>query len=214
MAIITKIEEQKNKKRVNIFVDDAFFCGLNKETAVIFRLKVGNVIEESKLQEALFESEVKSAFEKASEYLGSRMHTKKELFDKLLKKGYQKDVILKAIEKLEEYHYVDDELYSKQFIAENKRYSRRIIENKLREKGVSADIVSGAIDEHFSDDGEYELCLKQAEKYVKSKDMSKEGAYQKLVASLARKGFAFDMIKQVCKKVVSAEDADKIEDLD
>lgn len=191
-----------------------FFCGLNKETAVIFRLKVGNVIEESKLQEVLFESEVKSAFEKASEYLGSRMHTKKELFDKLLKKGYQKDVILKAIEKLEEYHYVDDELYSKQFVTENKRYSRRMIENKLREKGIGADIVAGAIDEHFSDDGEHELCLKQAEKYVKSKDMSKEGAYQKLMASLARKGFAFDMIKQVCKKVVSAEDADKIEDLD
>ena len=214
MAVITKIEEQKNKKRVNIFVDDAFFCGLNKETAVIFRLKVGNEIEESKLQDAIFESEVKSAFEKASEYLGLRMHTKKELFDKLLKKGYQKDVILKAIEKLEEYHYVDDELYSKQFITENKRYSKRMLENKLREKGVSADVVAESIGEYMSDDGEYELCLKQAEKYVKGKDMTKDGAYQKLLASLARKGFAFDIIKQVCRKVISAEDAEKIEDLD
>ena len=64
MAVITKIEEQKNKKRVNIFVDDAFFCGLNKETAVIFRLKVGLEVDDNKLKEAVFESEVKSAFEK------------------------------------------------------------------------------------------------------------------------------------------------------
>ena len=214
MAIITKIEEQKNKKRVNIFVDDAFFCGLNKETAVIFRLKVGNEIEESKLQDAIFESEVKSAFEKASEYLGLRMHTKKELFDKLLKKGYQKDVIAKAIEKLEEYRYVDDGLFSKHFITENKRYSKRVLELKLREKGVNTEIIGDSIDEYTSDEDEYDLCLKQAEKYVKSKDMTKEGAYQKMVASLVRKGFEFDMIKSVSKKVLSAEDAEKIDNME
>ena len=94
MAVITKIEEQKNKKRVNIFVDDAFFCGLSKETAVIFKFKVGLEIDENLLKEAVFDSEVKRAFEKASDYLSVRMHTKKELFEKLLKKGYEKEVIL------------------------------------------------------------------------------------------------------------------------
>ena len=71
-----------------------------------------------------------------------------------------------------------------------------------------------SIDEYTSDEDEYDLCLKQAEKYVKSKDMTKEGAYQKLVASLARKGFEFDMIKQVSKKVLSAEDAEKIDNME
>ena len=66
MAIITKIEEQKNKKRVNIFVDDAFFCGLNKETAVVFKLKVGSEIDEELIKDAVFDSEVKSAIEKSN----------------------------------------------------------------------------------------------------------------------------------------------------
>ena len=196
-----------------IFVDDSFFCGLNKETAVIFGLKENKEIDEEKLKVAVFESEVKSAFEKASEYLGLRMHTKKELFDKLLKKGYQKDVISRAIEKLEEYHYVDDELFARHYVEQNSKYSRVMIENKLRQKGINAEIIDDSIDEYTSDEDEYNLCLKQAEKYVKSKDMTKEGAYQKLVASLARKGFGFDVIKQVSKKVLSAEDAEKIEDL-
>ena len=52
MSEITKIEDQKNKKRVNIFVDDAFFCGLHKETAVTFGLKIGKTVDEKWLKEA------------------------------------------------------------------------------------------------------------------------------------------------------------------
>ena len=89
MAIITKIQEQRNKKRVNIFIDDAFFCGLNKETAVIFRLKVGLEVDEELIKDAIFDSEVKSAVEKANDYIGTRMHSKRELYEKLLKKGYK-----------------------------------------------------------------------------------------------------------------------------
>jgi regulatory protein len=132
MSVITKIEDQKNKKRVNIFVDDAFFCGLLKETAVIFKLKVGKEIDETVLKEAVFSSEVKSAFDKASDYLGLRMHTKKELFNKLLKKGYEKDVIEQAIKKLEEYHYVDDGLFAKQFTQKIFMLNTLIQANSLR----------------------------------------------------------------------------------
>lgn len=204
MAIITKIEEQKNKKRVNIFVDDAFFCGLNKETALIFKLKVGKEVDENVLKEAVFESEVKSAFEKAADYLSVRPHSKRELFNKLLKKGFEKQAIEEAIKKLEEYHYIDDEIYAKQVIEQNKKYSKRMLELKLREKGISSDIIQ----ENFSDSAanlEFEICKKQVEKLVKSKDMTKEGAMQKLFAALARKGFAFDVIKKATKAVINED---------
>ena len=204
MAIITKIEEQKNKKRVNIFVDDAFFCGLNKETALIFKLKVGKEVDENVLKEAVFESEVKSAFEKSADYLSVRPHSKRELFNKLLKKGFEKQAIEKAIKKLEEYHFIDDEIYAKQVIEQNKKYSKRMLELKLREKGISSDIIQ----ENFSDSDdnlEFEICKKQVEKLVKSKDMTKEGAMQKLFAALARKGFAFYVIKKATKAVINED---------
>lgn len=204
MAIITKIEEQKNKKRVNIFVDDAFFCGLNKETAVIFRLKVGNQIEEAVLKQAIFDSEVKSAEEKGADYLATRMHSKKELYEKLIKKGFEKAVILKALEKMEEYHYVDDELFAKQFIEQNKKFSRKMLENKLKQKGISPDIIQENFENHDEND-EFELCKKLAEKYAKSKDLSKDGAVSKMYASLARKGFAFDTIKKATKHIISQD---------
>lgn len=203
MAVITKIEEQKNKKRVNIFVDNAFFCGLNKETAILFRLKENSEIDENTLKNAIFESEVKSAFEKAIDYISSRIHTKKELFDKLFKKGFEKKVIDSAIFKLEEYNYVNDELFAKTFVQENYKYSKKMLENKLKQKGVSSEIISNVL-ELNTDEKEEELCEKQLKKLLKSKnknDFSKE-ELQKIYMSLFRKGFEFDLIKKVCRKVL------------
>lgn len=203
MAVITKIEEQKNKKRVNIFVDNAFFCGLNKETAILFRLKENSEIDENTLKNAIFESEVKSAFEKAIDYISSRIHTKKELFDKLFKKGFEKKVIDSAIFKLEEYNYVNDELFAKTFVQENYKYSKKMLENKLKQKGVSSEIISNVL-ELNTDEKEEELCEKQLKKLLKSKnknDFSKE-ELQKIYMLLFRKGFEFDLIKKVCRKVL------------
>ena len=205
MATITKIEQQKNKARVNIFVDDAFFCGLNKETAILFKLKPGQEIDEAEIQKALEASEVKSAFEKASDYLSSRMHSKKELFDKLVKKGYEKDIASKAIEKLEEYHYIDDSLFAKEFILQNSKLSKKMLENKLFSKGVANDIIQNELKEK-SDDEEIELCETFAKKYIKSKDINKENGKQKMFASLMRKGFSFETIKKATKNILSSED--------
>ena len=205
MSIITKIEEQKNKKRVNIFVDNAFFCGLNKETAVIFGLKTGKSVDEETLKTAVFESEVKSAFDKASDYLGLRMHTKKELFEKLLKKNYEKPVIEKAIEKLEEYRYFDDLMFAKQFVVENSKYSKKVLDGKLRQKGVNPDVIESVL-QNIEDEDEFELCKKYAEKYSKGKDFNDKKNVEKLMASLLRRGFSFEMIKKATKSIVLDDD--------
>jgi len=205
MPVITKIETQKNKSRVNIFVDDSFFCGLNKETAVIFGLKENKEVDEEKLKIAIFESEVKSAFEKSLNYLGRRMYTKKELIERLTQKGYIKEVAERVIEKLEEYRYIDDKLFAKQFFQSNGHLSKRVIQGKLIQKGVANDIISDIIEERTGE-SEFELCLLQAKKYLKSKEVNDIKDIQKMQASLARKGFDFDTIKKVCKVTIKSEE--------
>ncbi len=210
MAKITKIEGQKNKSRVNIFVDDTFFCGLEKETAIIFGLKVGKEVDEKQLSRIIEESEIKRAFEKAADYLASRMHSKKELIDKLIKKGFLKAHAEAACEKLSEYGYVNDEAFAKAFVQQNSKYSKLILENKLRVKGIDKSIISEVIDS-VSDDLELELCKKQAEKFAKGKDLSTLNGKQKLYASLARKGFSFGVIKSAISQVLSDFDIDDME---
>ncbi|MBQ8452023.1 MAG: RecX family transcriptional regulator [Clostridia bacterium] len=198
MAQITKIEEQKNKKRVNIFVDGDFFCGIGKETAVSFRLKTGMEINEKILNEMVFESETKSAFEKGIDYLASRMHSKSELAQKLLKKGYTSEVIDAAIKKLESYSYVNDEIFSKWFFETNSKYSVRVIEGKLRQKGVDNKIIE-KVSKNSNPNKDYELCVKFSQKYLKTKSVETREEIQKMYAFLARKGFDFELIKKVCR---------------
>ncbi len=208
MGIITKIEDQKNKKRFNIFVDNAFFCGLMKETAVMAGLKEGKEVDEEALNKIIFDSEVKRAFEKASSYLASREHSKKELISKLLTKGFDKDVAKEAVLKLEEYHYVDDFLFAKHYLEQNHKYSKLILENKLKEKGVEKEIIAQVFEEFFDEDEETKLLDKQIAKYIASKDMTKEGAKDKLKASLLRKGFGFDDVSKAMKKFCFNNDED------
>lgn len=201
MSVITKIESQRNRSRVNIFVDDSFFCGLNKETAVIFGLKPGKNVEEDELKKVIIESEVKSAFEKSLDYLSRRMNSKKELSEKLVKKGYSAAVVENAIEKLEDYHYVDDELFAKQFADSYPKLSKKMLKEKLALKGISSDIVLEIISDR-TDENEFELCLLQAKKYLKTKTISNYNDYKKMQASLFRKGFDYDLVKRVCEELV------------
>ncbi len=204
MSLITKIEQQKNKSRVNIFVDGTFFCGLNKETAVIFRLKEGKEVVEEKLKQAIFESEVKSAFEKGLDLISRQMQTKKVLTDKLINKGFSQEVITAATKKLEEYKYIDDELYAKQYIAQNTKRSKRNIKEKLQLKGVSKEIIIKNLEENRCED-ELEVCLYHAQKYAKNKKISEQKDIQKFYASLARKGFDFSTIKKAVKAVLNKD---------
>ena len=206
MGIITKIEQQKNKNRVNIFIDGSFFCGLFTETAVLFGLKVGKVIDENKINEAIRESEQKRAFEKSLDYLSDRLHSKRELTNKLLKKGFDKNSIDGAINKLEEYGYINDSTFAKSYISQNSKYSKAQLKAKLISKGIDRGIIDYNLSEFFNEDSEFELCKQQAVKYLKSKKSGEKNLKQKLTASLARKGFSFDNIKKTIKELFLYDD--------
>ena len=133
------------------------------------------------------------------------MYTKKELIERLTQKGYIKEVAERVIEKLEEYRYIDDKLFAKQFFQSNGHLSKRVIQGKLIQKGVANDIISDIIEERTGE-SELELCLLQAKKYLKSKEVNDIKDIQKMQASLARKGFDFDTIKKVCKITIKSEE--------
>jgi len=197
LGIITKIEEQKNKNRVNIFIDDSFFCGLEKETALIFRLKTGKEVDIESLNQAIIQSEVKNAFNKSIDYLSIRNHSKKELKDKLLKKGFSKDVIESTLDKLEEYNYIDDEKYTKLFIEQNKRYSKLILLNKLLKKGIDREIIDKNLESLIDEDNEFNNCMIVAEKFLDDTSEMSIKDKQKIFAKLSRRGFKYDVIVKV-----------------
>lgn len=197
MVEITKIECQRNKNKFNLFVDGQFYSGIMKETAIANNFFVGKKIDKATLDQIILDSQTKIAFEKASEYLATRLHSKNELKLKLLKKEFPLEAIEKALGRLQDYGYIDDLAFAQSFVQSNNKLSRQILVGKLLARGVCKSDIDAALN-CLSDNAEFDNAVMQAEKYCKNKQ---EIDKQKLYAALRRKGFSHDVVSRAIKKV-------------
>ena len=191
MAKITAITIQsKNKKRCNLFIDDEFYSGISLETVMQHRLKSGMDIDKTSLAEIILESDKVEALNFAVDYLSSRLKTKRQVKDYLLKKGYSEQVVWHCIDKLKEYNYIDDQEYSKRYIeSTSKTQGRRLVEYKLMMKGVKKEEISSAYTESEVDSKQNAKNV--LERYMKNKEHTKENlakAYRYLIG----RGFLYE----------------------
>ncbi len=201
MKTITKVQIQNSdKNRVNLYLDGKFFCGLDLETAVKNGIKVGTIITEERLENLQIESEKQTAYQKVLKLISTRYKTQREVEKYLYEKGYVASVVYYVIDKLNEYHYIDDERYVQSFINSHKSTCGKLkIKQQLLQKGVKENIINNALDdENF---GQNDEIKRLAEKYMKSKEDTKEN-YIKLFKYLMNKGFEYDEIKSALKQNV------------
>jgi regulatory protein len=89
-----------------------------------------------------------AALQKAYRLLSMRPHSEKELEKKLREKGFPAVVIKEALEKLRDLKYLNDASFAIQWarnLAVNKLRGNRKIIASLQEKGVSSQLIDGAI---------------------------------------------------------------------
>ena len=106
MKTITDLKPQlKNGKRVSVYLNGSYYCGLDLLTIMKYRLKVGSEIEESELIEIQKNSEAQACFDSALNIISKSVKTEKEIVDKLTKKGYLKEIIDEVLVKLRSYGF-------------------------------------------------------------------------------------------------------------
>ena len=198
MKQITALKEQlKNKKRVSVYLDGEFYCGLDLITVMKYRLKVGEYIEENRLVEIQYEAELQACFDRALSFISSSIKTQKQIKDKLLSLGYLDEIVEKSIEKLKNYGYVDDGDYAKRFASTYKGVKgKKLIKLELRRKGVSENDAENAVDDIES---QQQACDNLAEKYLKIKEKDQKNLL-KCYKYLLSKGFDYDEAKQAVEK--------------
>ena len=193
---ITDVTPQKNKNRLNIYVDNKFYCGMEAEVFVSSRLKIGNDVSIEKMQELALISDREVAKNKALNYISKRCKSVKEVREYLNKKGYLENVVDNVINFLTDYGYLNDEEYQKMFINSNKYRGKKAIKYKLVQKGIDKDMADNAIEQIGSQVEVIEQLLK---KYIKNKENSKENL-SKAYRYLMGKGFESEEIISVINK--------------
>ena len=91
---ITRIERQKkNKRRYSLFDQDKFIIGVSEESLLKYNIYSGIILSENMLRQIESGENLIAIREQAWRFLTRRMHSEKELRDKLINKGHSQEDI-------------------------------------------------------------------------------------------------------------------------
>lgn len=206
MPIITKIEQQKNQHRVNLYVDGEFFLGIDMEILYKLRLKEGREVETKELQLIIEEETYQKAKNKALKLLHFASRTEKEMRERLKKDEYPDEIIDRVILFLKEYNFINDQELAKLMVrsrSKGKKYGQNRIKQDLYRKGMDLELIENTIHQELDQETEYANALSLAQKKVKTiKDTDKRKIYEKLGRYLMYRGYDYDIIRKVIDTVL------------
>ncbi len=198
--IITEMTEL-DKKRYKVFIDGEYAFVLYKGEIRDYSLKSGAEISENIYNEIMSVVLPKRAKLRAMNLLQKKDYTEKQLRDKLSEGMYPAGIIDDAVSYVKSFRYIDDDRFARDYITyqmENRSRSR--ITQDLLGKGLSKEVIMGAIQELYAED-EGEVEINQIRALLAKKHYDPENSdykeKQKMMAFLLRKGYSMSLIRKV-----------------
>src|SRR3989344_7029519 len=198
MPTITAIKPQRNKNRVNIYLDNKFGFGLDLENFVKLGLKVEQELSEEKVAEIVKKAEFQKTLDKLLRFATLRPRSEKEIKDWFKRRKVHESLHKELFNRLNRLELTDDEKFAEWWVEQRQTFkpkSLRILNNELRIKGIKKDIIEEVLGETKIDEEKIakELLEKKAYRW---KALPVREAKQKAYEYLARKGFSWDTISK------------------
>ena len=140
---------------------------------------------------------------KALDLLARRSHSKMELKRKLVQRGFSGELAERSCLWLMNKGFLDDRDFARNWVDRQTvkgGISRRQMERKLQEKGISREIISEMLSGH-SEEMEWDALIKLLEKQLSRSGMTEKRAVQ----SLLRRGFSLTLIRRGLEKITGGE---------
>lgn len=200
---ITNIEKFKGTQ-YKVYLDDEYYSCFDAEIIVQNKLEVGKEVDEDVLEEIKYTAQRRKARERGYYLIGYRDHSKKELYDKLLKSA-EPEICEELIEMFESQGLLDDEKYAgklARYYIISKKWGRKKAYYEMLKRGIDKEYVNDALDE-----AEIEVdYIPIITNIIEKKHYDKLGDYkgeQKIIASLLRQGFNISDIKISLEEIKS-----------
>lgn len=200
--------QKKNSKRVNIYIDNEYAFSCNLDIVYTNNLKKGKLVDTQVLSEIISEDNYLKCKNTALRSLEKSNKTEKDMYSKLLTKGYENETIERVIYFLKQYEFIDDSKYAEMYIKDksNQQGISKIKYSLLR-KGISQEIISEKL-QLIDKEDEFITALQLAKKkyiILCKSETDKRKLYRKLGDYLIRKGYSYDVVNKILGKVISNE---------
>lgn len=199
MPVITSIKPQKNKKRVNIYLDGKFGFGLDLENFVKSSLKVGKDLSDEEIIKITKKGEYQKALDRLLLFTSLRPRSEKEVNDWMQRKKIGDDVKRALVEKVRKLDLLDDKKFAKWWVEQRLAFKNKSLKDlnyELLNKGIDKEIIKKILSEAGIDEERIALKLLEKKGY-RWNGLRKLDRKRKISEFLARKGFRWSVIKKV-----------------
>ncbi|KXK03838.1 MAG: regulatory protein RecX [Chlorobi bacterium OLB4] len=205
--IVTQIKKQKkNPSRYSIFLDGEFAFGLYDDTILKYGLKSGDNLASNLIEKIRIEDELIFGKRIIYKYLSRRARTIKEVETKLTQLEVSRKTVNEVIDYFLETGYLNDVKFTKEFIEtkiRRKPTGSKLIQIKLKQKGVKEETIDEVIGEVYTQNQELEKALEAAQKYIsRNRAIAADNftMQSRLYRYLVSRGFQSDTILEVIKE--------------
>lgn len=167
-----------------------YIISVSDETLVRFKLKTGAVLGDDLLEQIRSEDHYQYAKELAAGYLSYAPRTRSQVERYLREKEVDEGAAERALGLMEEYGYIDDLAYAKEFARQQSaKYGSRAIAYKLAQKGIPAETARQALEELPPESETAQKLMEKLKQKYAGLDPAKKK--QRIYAAMIRKGFAY-----------------------
>jgi len=198
---------KKGKSDVTVHFDEDKFLILAVEVFLKSGLKKGDEISDDRFSIFIEQNKLFHIKQRAYRLLGRRQHSTSELKRKLWQKDYEQKLIDEVIDELSKKGFLNDEQFIRDFAAEKsktKNWSSKRIKAELMKRGIDLKQIELNMVE-LPKKTEYENAIYLADKKYSSlfrRNLDPTELKNKLSTYLYSKGFDYELIKDVCNKIM------------
>lgn len=200
-----KISHTKGRgKKIHLLLDDEYQITTDIDFWAEHYFKDGTEITQEEWESLTDSIYYKKAVDKCYDLLSRRDHSVKELKTKLLRTVDEKNTD-KAIEKMLELGYLDDEKYARnlvKYLDQTRNISKNHIKQEMFKRGIPNEIINLVMEDYEFDNVScvVDLILTKYRNKLNNEDGNK-----KVIASLMRKGFSYSDIKNAFYRIENEE---------
>ncbi|OPX27459.1 MAG: hypothetical protein B1H05_00740 [Candidatus Cloacimonas sp. 4484_140] len=209
---ITRIKKRKNRRLYDIFIDGEFsFSVSSNKVLQKFGLEQGQIFQPDNFNKLREKIEFFEAENILLQFLGYRFRSKKEILIKLTSKKISRSTIDALIAKYEAKGFINDENFAESYILDlitHHPQGNFAIRQKLKQRGISNEIIKRLSEEYLSGENEHEMAIKELSKrktrYMKLEPRERRN---KALAFLQRKGFSYTCARECIEEILFSEES-------
>ncbi len=196
MGEITSLKiQKKNSERVSVFVDGEYAFSVSLLTAA--QLHKGQTLTPEEIAELEQGGEAHLAYQQAQRYLSFRPRSRAEVEKYLRGKETDEQAIEEVLSRLESRGYLNDEEFARFWVDDRLRFrprGERALRFELHQKGLGREEIDAALEGLDEGAAAWDAVAGKLERW---RELDEREFLNKVSAYLSRRGFSYDVCRQV-----------------